>query len=188
MNHTGTISLETDRLRLRRFTDADAEKMFANWAGNPNVTRYLPWKYYDDVEGVRTYLKELQENYRSPDFYDWCIEWKKTGDPIGSIGAVSVNERLRAVGIGYCLSESFWGKGIVAEALRAVLQHFFKVLGAVRVTGAHFTANPNSGKVLVKCGFFKEGTLRKGAIDNTGHFVDVNLYAVTDDDFLKNGL
>ncbi|PWM70706.1 MAG: N-acetyltransferase [Bacillota bacterium] len=187
MRHTGTIVLDTDRLRLRRFTVDDAEKMFENWAGNPEVTKYLPWKFYADCNGVKRYLAELEEKYKAPDFYDWCIEWRENGEPIGSVGAVQICERLSSVGVGYCLSEKYWGKGVVPEALNAVLKHFFVTLGAVRVTGAHFVENAKSGKVLKKCGFTEEGVLRKGAMNNEGAFVDAKLYSITDDEYFKRG-
>ncbi len=186
MRHTGTIALETERLILRRFTAEDAAPMFENWAADPDVTKYLPWKEYSRADDVRAYLKGLEEKYLSPDFYDWCIVWKENGEPIGSAGAVSVNDRLRSFSVGYCLSKKYWGRGIIPEAVNAVLKHFFETVGAARVSGAHFVDNPKSGRVLAKCGFKEEGLLRKNALDNAGNFVDVKLYALTDDDYFSS--
>ena len=44
MNHLGTKTIETERLTLRRFAVEDAEKMYENWAGDPEVTRFLLWQ------------------------------------------------------------------------------------------------------------------------------------------------
>jgi len=41
MNHKGTVTLETERLILRRCTLDDAEAMFQNWASDDEVTKYL---------------------------------------------------------------------------------------------------------------------------------------------------
>lgn len=185
MNHTGTIRLETQRLILRRFTLEDAEKMFKNWANSENVTRYLPWHSYENVDGVKAYLKELQDNYNSEKFYDWCIELKETHEPIGSIGAIGVNDDFSAIGLGYCLSEKYWGHGIVPEAGTAVLKLFFEKLGAVRVSAAHHVINEKSGRVMQKLGMHEEGILRKNAKDNRGNFVDVKLYSITDEDWFN---
>jgi len=56
MNHIGTIRLETDRLILRRFTIADAEGMFNNWASDDDVTKYLTWPTHQNVEMTRGYI------------------------------------------------------------------------------------------------------------------------------------
>lgn len=185
MKHTGTVELETQRLILRRFRADDADKMFENWAGSEKVTAHLPWAAYKDAESVKDYLRTLENNYSSPSFYDWCIVLKETGEPIGSIGAVGVNDDLSSIGLGYCLSERYWGQGIVPEAGRAVLKLFFETLGAVRVSAAHHTDNPKSGRVMQKLGMRPEGILRKNAKDNKGNFVDVCVYSMTDDDWFK---
>lgn len=186
MKHTGTVTLETERLILRRFTADDAPAMFANWAADKEVTRYLPWREYEREEDVKKYLEDLTARYCSEKFYDWCIVPKETGEPIGSAGAVRVDDELSTIGIGYCIGRKYWGHGIVPEAVHAMLKHFFEILGAVRVTGSHFAENPKSGRVLLKCGMKEEGLLRKSTKDNRGNFVDVKVYSVTDDDyFLK---
>ena len=185
MKHVGTVKIETPRLILRKFTLDDTEKMFTNWASSENVTKYLPWSAYKSVDGVIGYLKNLQNNYLSDYFYDWCIELKKTREPIGSVGAVSVNEEFSAIGLGYCLSENYWDQGIVPEACQSVLGLFFEQLGAVRVSAAHHVSNPKSGRVLQKLGMQFEGTLRKNAKDNRGNFVDVKVYSITDDDWFR---
>lgn len=40
LTHKGTISLTTERLKLRRFTDRDSEDMFDNWANDADVCSY----------------------------------------------------------------------------------------------------------------------------------------------------
>ena len=50
VRHLGTKTIETKRLLLRRFTVADADKMFENWASDPEVTRYLMWPTHESVE------------------------------------------------------------------------------------------------------------------------------------------
>ena len=44
MRHAGTQELETDRLFLRRLLPEDAGMMYANWASDPQVTRFLRWE------------------------------------------------------------------------------------------------------------------------------------------------
>lgn len=49
MNHKGTVTLETERLILRRFTANDVENAFKNWTSNDNVTKYLRWETHSDI-------------------------------------------------------------------------------------------------------------------------------------------
>ena len=49
MRHTGTITLETPRLILRRFAAGDAAAMYRNWASDPEVTRFLTWPPHESL-------------------------------------------------------------------------------------------------------------------------------------------
>jgi RimJ/RimL family protein N-acetyltransferase len=66
--------------------------------------------------------------------------------------------------IGYWLGEEFWGRGIATESLAAVTEYAFQTLGMARVYAEVFEWNAASMRVLEKCGFEREGVLRKAAI------------------------
>ena len=53
MNYLGTVTLETDRLILRKTIESDAEPMFRNWASDERVTKYLTWQAYKSVEQLQ---------------------------------------------------------------------------------------------------------------------------------------
>ena len=65
----GTKRLETERLILRRFTLEDAEKMYENWAGDPEVTKFLTWSTHESAETSRQILKEWVAAYDNPEVY-----------------------------------------------------------------------------------------------------------------------
>ena len=50
MQHKGTIQLETERLLLRPFREADGDAMYRNWASDPEVTKYLMWPAHSSPE------------------------------------------------------------------------------------------------------------------------------------------
>ena len=108
MKDLGTKRLETERLILRRFTLEDAEKMYENWAGDPEVTKFLTWPTHESAEISRQILKEWVAAYDNPEIYQWCIEEKESGEPVGSIAVVSRNEKAQSCEIGYCISRSRW--------------------------------------------------------------------------------
>ena len=81
----GTKRLETERLILRRFTLEDAEKMYENWAGDPEVTKFLTWPTHESAEISRQILKEWVAAHDNPEVYQWCIEEKESGEPVGTV-------------------------------------------------------------------------------------------------------
>lgn len=182
MEHKGTVTLETERLILRRFAASDAESAFRNWTSSDNVTRFLRWQTHADISVTRGYMDYLLGGYSKPDFYDWAIELKALGEPVGSIGAVVVNDWAGSVEIGYCIGEKWWRQGITSEALAAVMRFFFEEVGAERVYSEHDVNNPNSGKVMQKCGLKYEGTLRHGDRNNTG-LCDTAVYGIIKEDY-----
>lgn len=168
MNHIGTQPLSTERLLLRKYRPEDAQAMFDNWASEDEVTKYLTWQTYKSVSDAESYIAYVCGQYSHEDHYDWVIELKEIGQPIGSISAVKVEDRLELVEIGYCLGSRWWGRGIMPEALKAVIAFFFEQVGVNRVEAYHNVNNPNSGRVMQKCGMTYEGTLRQSGWCNQG--------------------
>ncbi len=79
--------------------------------------------------------------------------------------------------IGYCIGRKWWHKGIMAEALLKVIEFLFDEVGANRIEAVHDPNNPNSGRVMLKCGMKYEGTLRSAAVNNQG-ITDVAYYSI----------
>lgn len=65
------------------------------------------------------------------------------------------------VHVGYCIGKKWWHQGITSEALAALINFFFKEVKANRIESRHDPRNPNSGKVMEKCGLIYEGTIRQ---------------------------
>ena len=168
MKHLGTKTIETRRLVLRKFTLSDAEPMYRNWASDPEVTRYLLWPAHESEEETKGILKGWIAAYEKPGKYEWCIELKEIGEAIGSIGVVMVNEKVQSMEVGYCLSCDYWHKGIMSEALSAVVEYLTNEVGARRIQARCDTRNPYSAKVMEKCGLKYEGTAIQAEWNNSG--------------------
>ena len=166
MRHTGTQTIATERLTLRRFTIEDAENMYYNWASDPEVTKYLTWQPHKSVEETTEILQQWEEDYSKNDFYQWAIEVNDIEQPIGSINVVSLDEDVQSAEIGYCIGKSWWHQGYTTEAVEAVIRFLMAEVGAGRVWAQHDVANPNSGEVMKKAGMDYEGTLRQSANKN----------------------
>lgn len=184
MTHKGTKIIETDRLLLRPFAEEDADAAFRNWTGDPAVTEFLRWPAHESVEVTRRIVKSWVDGYQNSDFYQWAIVPKSLGEPIGTISAVGLNERLNIVHIGYCIGSRWWCQGFTSEAFAAVIPFFFREVGTNRIESQHDPDNPNSGRVMKKCGLTYEGTLRQADWSNRG-IVDACVYALLRADWEK---
>ncbi|HAK43801.1 MAG TPA: N-acetyltransferase, partial [Clostridium sp.] len=98
MNHLGTVQIETDRLKLRKFNLSDSQALFNNWGNDIEVTKFLTWSPIMSVETAESILSDWIDNYSDDKFYQWAIILKENGDePIGTINVVHMNEEIDMV-------------------------------------------------------------------------------------------
>jgi len=109
---------------------------------------------------------------------------KEIGEPIGSIAAVEQRDDIKMVHIGYCIGRKWWHKGYTSEALKELIRFFFEKIGVNRIESRHDPRNPNSGKVMLKCGLKFEGTMRESDINNQG-ICDAAWYALLAKDYFN---
>ena len=188
MKNAGTQAIETDRLYLRRLTVDDAPAMYNNWASDPEVTRYLTWKPHADVEETRGILAAWAGQYGKADFYMWGIVLRQTGELIGNISVVDIQQARRCVELGYCEGRAFWGRGYMTEALRAVCAYLFTHTDVERIAACHHVENPASGRVMKKAGLLFEGIARLAGIDGDGQLCDLARYAIIRSDLPPEGV
>ena len=184
MEHLGTKELETERLILRKFTLNDAKSMFNNWAGDDEVTKYLTWPTHNNINVSLNVLEQWLENYEKKDNYSWAIVLKEINEPIGSIAIVKQSDELKMVHVGYCIGKKWWNRGFVTEALNVLIKFFFEEVGVNRIESRHDPNNPNSGKVMIKCGMKYEGYMRQADKNNQG-IVDTVYYGMVSEDYFK---
>ena len=168
MNKTGTQRIETERLILRPFVTEDAEDMFRNWASDPEVTRFLTWPAHKNADITRMVLSDWVSQYPDNGYFNWAIEYKEIGQAIGSIAVVKLREDIGAADMGYCLGRAYWGRGLMPEALRAVMAYLFDTVNVNRIAACHDVNNPKSGRVMEKAGMKREGVWRQAGKNNQG--------------------
>ena len=123
-------TLETERLRLRPFRLDDAEAMFAGWTGDDEVTKYLTWPTHKSVEDTKALLARWVAEYERIDVVRY-----EDGCPV----------------LGYNLSRPYWGRGVMTEACRRLLDYLFSQ-GYAEVRIAAMVENVGSRRVIEKCG------------------------------------
>ena len=184
MNNLGTVTIETSRLILRQYTLNDAYDAYSNWTSDTQVTKFLRWEAHKSVDMSKSIISNWISQYDDKLFYNWVIELKDIGQPIGNIAVVGYNEMENMVHIGYCLGKNWWGKSIMTEALEAVIKFMFEQVGAVRVESQFNPINIGSGRVMAKAGMIYEKTIPNFDKSNAGTS-DAVMYALHADEYFN---
>lgn len=181
ITHKGTQLIETERLLLRKFKPSDAEDMFKNWSSDSEVCKFLSWNPHKDLSETKKIVESWVNAYTDCT-YNWAIELKEIGEIIGQISLISLNETYSSCILGYNIGRSFWGQGIMTEALKSVIDYLLNEICVNRIEGRHNTLNPASGKVMQKSGMKFEGILRQAKINKDGEFYDLAVYSIVKSD------
>lgn len=174
-------TLETERLILKMFTLDDAEDVYA-YASNPNVGPPAGWSPHKSVEESREIIRDI---FMPPEA--WAIRIKGDDRVVGVIALEP--DRLRPDAdsreLGYNLAEEHWGKGYMTEAAREVLRFAFMELGLEQVGICTSRVNKRSQRIIEKCGFTYEGTLRRCYKTYDGSLRDSLIFSMLKEEYLK---
>lgn len=152
--------LSTPRLVLRPVAAADLADIHG-LLSIPEVTRHSNWPDGMDRDECARFIREWLELPASAKGCAWVIEAAEAGGFVGCIRYNYITRPSNVGGIGYELHPAFWGRGLMTEAVHAVVAAGHDRLGANRVEAWTLPGNPASDRVLQKAGFLLEGTLRQ---------------------------
>lgn len=152
--------LETERLILKKWTDADAESLF-HYAKDPAVGPAAGWQPHQSVEESRNVIRNL---LNGAECYAICE--KGSDEAIGSIelrlnGHTDMTDRDDECELGYWLGKPFWGRGYMPEAAKEILRHGFEDLGMNVIWCGYYDGNQKSKRVQEKLGFTYHHTCQK---------------------------
>ena len=147
------IRIETQRLILRPWQESDAED-FYEYASVDGVGQRCGWSPHKSMEESEQILKMFMQEKKT-----FALQLKENDKVIGSIGLemrdedLGISENLMGREIGYVLNKDFWGRGLMPEAVKAVIAYCFRELHFDWLTCGHFVWNDQSRRVVEKCGF-----------------------------------
>lgn len=172
-------AMETTRLLLRPLVVEDAADLFL-CCSNPNMTRFTLWDAHETIADTLSFI----ENYaisrymnREPDPIGIVLKDDPTHSVIGSVGCNWVSKKDGVMELGYSLAEPYWGRGLIVEAARALLEFAFSEYQVERIQARVIEGNFASVAVVEKLGMKFEGTHRS-LVDLRSHRVDVGYYAM----------
>ncbi len=150
---------ETDRLRLRRMSDDDADFMLA-LLNEPSFIRNIGDRGVRTTDAAREYIaKGALASYEKFGFGLYVVETKDGGTPIGICGLVK-RDILEDVDLGYAFLPPFWSKGYAIESASGVMSYAGSTLGLKRLAAVVNPDNSSSIRLLEKLGFAYERMIR----------------------------
>jgi len=165
--------LETPRLHLREITADDTAWYLAHFS-RPEIVRGQGFAAPADLEAaareLRTYVLDL---FALRAGFRWGIAVRDTRELIGSLGFYRwVDEPFPRAEVGYDLDPGWWGRGLMSEALRAILAFGFERMGLARVEAYVMTDNEPSCRLLERLGFERDALLPRHGEDEHGRPCD----------------
>lgn len=185
MIHLGTKTLETERLILRKINQNDYKQAYANWCSRDAVARYVIWEVHKNESETKELFDNWIKQYEDNDTYRWIIEYKENHEVIGTIDVSKKFIDFDTCEIGYCMSDDYWNKGIMTEALKAVIKYLFEECKAETICADYLEYNPASGKVMKKAGMKYEGIQRKRVLDKDGRRNDLISCSILKEEYFK---
>lgn len=176
LNFTPFPELKTQRLLLRKLEITDANEIFF-LRSNENVLRYLGKEPAKTISEAEEFIRQINNNIDKNESILWGIAL--LNDPSVIIGTICLwnfkTENFRGE-IGYILHPEYWRKGIMKEAIKAVVDYGFNNLGLHSMEALLSSENVASSALLESNGFVKEGHLKESFYFN-GQFSDTAIYS-----------
>ena len=149
------VQIETERLLLRPFQQADLYD-FYEYASVDGVGEMAGWKHHENLQTTQEILNDFIAHDKT-----FAIVLKQNNKVIGSLGveeygmvdALTEFHAYYGREIGYVLSKDYWGKGLMPEAVKAVIDYLFNALNLDFLTCGYYDFNAQSKRVQEKCGF-----------------------------------
>jgi ribosomal-protein-alanine N-acetyltransferase len=162
--------LRTERLLLRRIVTDDAPALFV-MRSDERVMRHIPRPMTTSIAEAAEIIASLEEVRAKNEGITWGIALADRCELIGTIGFYRWKKEHFRAEVGYLLHPDHWGKGLAGEALDAVVEHGFKVLGLHSIEAVTDPGNTASNALLARHGFVQEAHFREDHFWN-GRFLD----------------
>ena len=174
------IEIHTPRLTIRPVAAGDlADLLEIN--GDAEVTRYLPYATWQSMEDATAWLARMDALGTAGSARQLVLVRNSDAKVVGTMLMFRLDEGSARLEIGYVLGRSYWGQGLMSEALRAACAHAFSQLRIRRLEAEVNPLNAASNRLLAACGFTLEGRMRKRWVAK-GVECDTNFYGLLAED------
>jgi len=152
--------IETERLLLRRVVREDAKDLFL-LRSDKEVMKYIGRPLAVSTDDILVLIDKFDTSLKQGEGISWAITLKEENLLKGTIGFWRIIRDHHRAEIGYMLHPGLHGKGIMQEALTAVLDYGFQVMKLHTVEAIVEPGNESSVRMLEKNNFIKEGHFKE---------------------------
>lgn len=167
-------SLETQRLQFKKLEMDDCQAIHA-YASNPDVSRFIGWSLMQTYEDTEAFVAKMMQNETSGTHIYANVVDKASGKIIGTVMFFNMDTVANKAELGYVFHQDTWGQGYCTEAVEAICDFAFKVIGLHKIHAQVTDTNIGSSRVLEKNGFVQEGRLKDHYFIE-GYYYDCLLY------------
>lgn len=168
--------LKTERLVLREITPGDVNEIFAVYSSD-EAMKYFGKDTFKTTDEAYEMIERIRKAFCEKEGIRWGITFKDSDKLIGSGGFWRLVKPHFRAEIGYDLHPDYWGKGIMTEAVKAMIEFGFGKMNLHSVEANTDPQNAASARLLRKNGFVKEGIFRESYFYN-GVFYDSHIYSL----------
>ena len=168
--------LETQNLILRQVNQSDSRDIFQHFS-DKEVLKYHDLEALTNLEQAQELIKSFDEKFKNNQMIRWGIAKKENNIIIGTCGYHNWLQKSFQAEIGYELSQVYWQKGIMTEALTTIIKFGFEKMELNRISATVMLDNIASMKLLDKLGFEEEGVLREYGFWK-GEFHDLKMFSL----------
>lgn len=162
--------LTTERCMLRAIRAEDAPALFT-LRSDPRVMEHLGRPRASTLADAEELIARIARNLESNEGISWAITFKGSDTLIGTIGFYRLKKEHYRSEVGYLLSPEHWRKGLMGEALDAVVHFGFHTIGFHSLEAVTAPENTASNTLLERKGFIREGLFRENYFFD-GRFYD----------------
>ena len=176
----------TARLRLRIANPYDAAALNAVVVESvPRLRPWMPWAVQTpSIDDTRDYCEVVVREFGSREGFAFLMFDRQTGGIVGAAGLVRPEWTVPRMEIGYWIRESHEGRGLVAEAVRGLIDYAFDQFAVARLEIRADDANVRSCQVPERLGFRLEGIMQHDGRNTSGELCSTRVYAITSRDQL----
>lgn len=153
-------TIETERTRLRWLVADDVPSLFAIF-GDPEVSRYRLRPPFGSRADAEEMLRRVHELFAERTLFQWGIALRESDEVVGTATLLSISSEHARAELGFALRRDLWRRGLVGEAVSALIGFAFRTLGLGRLEADVDPRNQASIRVLERLGFRREGFLRQ---------------------------
>jgi [ribosomal protein S5]-alanine N-acetyltransferase len=186
LNYYGTPRIETDRLILEKFQLTDTQAAFDHWLSDERVSDNRVSAAHQSVSQTEKRLTKIVSDYKNEEFCYWAIKLKGSAELIGEIDLYDIDKVTGNCEVSYSLGCEWWNKGYGTETLSAIVEFGFRHMNLHKISAAHNTDNPASGRIMSKAGMVQEGTIRDMIRNSKDQYKDCSVYGILQEEYRKN--